>query len=156
MSPITFRVSSSRLRPQPASLEWRCPEELARSDSRGTDYVLCCDAGTGLFDDNAHPSRWPARVHRSFLTVFRKVQDATRKRLHSLAESGRISGFLLAYLGQNDHDLPWLPAGLPNRDNVRGYPTDFAAMADEDIARLALRGELLTRFLVSYYLPELQ
>ena len=94
-------------------------------------------------------------MSRSFLTVFRKVQDATRKRLHNLASAGEISGFALCYLGQQDNALPWVPAGLPRRDEVRDYPTDFAAMSTEDIDRLALRGDLLTRLLLAYYLPEL-
>ena len=119
------------------------------------DYIICCDAGTGLFDDDSYPMCWPSRMHRSFLTVFRKVQDATRNRLHRLAEWGDISGFVLSYLGQKDSKLPWLPAGLPRRSDVRNYPTDFAAMKREDIDRIALRGELLTRFLVAYYLPDL-
>ena len=121
----------------------------------GPDYIICCDAGAGLFDDESYPTRLPSRMYRSFLTVFRKVQDATRKRLHNLAATGEISGFALSYLGQKDDALPWFPAELPRRDEVRSYPTDFAAMSKEDIDRLALRGELLTRFLVAYYLPEL-
>ena len=120
-----------------------------------TDYIICCDAGAGLFDDDNYPTRWPCRMYRSFLTVFRKVQDATRKRLHLLADDGKISGFALCYLGQQDNALPWVPAGLPRRDEVRNYPTDFAAMSTEDIDRLALRGELLMRFLVAYYLSDL-
>ncbi len=136
------------------------PMEPDRSSSFSTNvfkpnYVVCCDAGTGLLDDQHYPAYMPTRLHRTFLTVFRKVQDATRKRLHWFAESGAVSGFALAYLGQQDAALPWFPAGLPVRDDVRDYPTDFAPMADLDIDRLALRGELLTRFLVSYYLPEL-
>ena len=121
------------------------------------DYIVCCDAGTGIFDDDSFPAKMLSRLHRSFLTTFRKVQDATRQRLHSLVElgSGSVSGFVLPYLGQQDRALPWFPAGLPNRDSVRDYPTDFASMADSDIERLALRGEMLTRFLVSYYLPDL-
>ena len=119
------------------------------------DYILCCDAGTGLFDDARYPTRMPSRIYRTFFAVFRKVQDAARKRLHWLGESGAISGFVLAYLGQQDRALPWFPAGLPGRDEVRHHPTNFAPMADPEIDRLALRGELLTRFLVSYYLPEL-
>ena len=119
------------------------------------DYIICCDAGAGLFDDDSYPTRWSSRMYKSFLTVFRKVQDATRKRLHNLADAGDISGFALCYLGQQDNALPWVPAGLPMRDEVWRYPTDFAAMPKEDIDRLALRGELLTRFLVAYYLPEL-
>ena len=77
------------------------------------DYIICCDAGTGLFDDNSYPTYWPSRMCKSFLTVFRKVQDATRKRLHDLADAGEISGFSLCYLGQQDNDLPWVPAGSP-------------------------------------------
>ena len=136
------------------------PMEPDRSSSFSTNvfkpnYIVCCDAGTGLFNDEQYPAYMPARLHRTFLTVFRKVQDATRKRLHWLAESGAVSGFALAYLGQQDGALPWFPAGLPSREDVRDYPTDFAPMTDLDIDRLALRGELLTRFLVSYYLSEL-
>ena len=119
------------------------------------EYIICCDAGAGLFDDDSYPTRWPTRMYRSFLTVFRKVQDATRKQLHRLADAGEISGFALCYLGQLDDSLPRVPAGLPGRDEVRDYPTDFAAMATEDIDRLSLRGELLMRFLVSYYLSDL-
>ena len=136
------------------------PMEPGRTPSISTnvfdpDYIICCDAGAGLFDDDSYPTRWSSRMSRSFLTVFRKVQDATRKRLHNLAGAGDISGFALCYLGQQDNALPWLPAGLPRRDEVRSYPTDFTAMSNEDIDRLALRGELLTRFLLAYYLPEL-
>ena len=136
------------------------PMEPGRTPSISTnvfdpDYIICCDAGAGLFDDDSYPTRWPSRMYRSFLTVFRKVQDATRKRLHSLADAGAISGFALCYLGQQDNALPWVPAGLPRRDEVRDYPTNFAAMSTEDIDRLALRGELLMRFLVAYHLPDL-
>ena len=119
------------------------------------DYVICCDASAGLFDDDSYPVYWPRRMSRSFLTVFRKVQDSTRKRLHELADRGGIEGFALCYLGQQDDSLPWVPARLPRREEVRKYPTNFAAMATEDIDRLALRGEILMRFLVGYYLPEL-
>ncbi len=136
------------------------PMEPGRTPSVSTnvfdpDYIICCDAGAGLFDDDSHPTRWPTRMYRSFLTVFRKVQDASRKRLHSLADDEKISGFALCYLGQQDRALPRIPAGLPKRDEVKDYPTDFAAMSAEDIDCLTLRGELLTRFLISYYLPDL-
>lgn len=119
------------------------------------DYIISCDAGAGQFDEFNFPLRWPDRMKRSFNTVFRKVQDATRKRLHQYADSGEISGFALCYLGQQDQALPWMPGDLPTREEVRGYPTDFAAMSSDDIDRLALRGELLMRFLVAYYLPDL-
>ncbi|WP_419861214.1 ThiF family adenylyltransferase [Candidatus Palauibacter sp.] len=136
------------------------PIEPGREPSISTnafnpDYIICCDAGTGLFDNTSYPMCWPTRMHRSFLTVFRKMQDATRNRLHRLAHLGDISGFALSYLGQRDNTLPWIPPGLPRRADVQNYPTDFAAMKREDIDRLALRGELLTRFLAAYYLPDL-
>ena len=136
------------------------PMEPGRTAEKSTnvfdpEYIICCDAGAGLFDTDSYPTRWPTRMYRSFLTVFRKVQDATRKRLHYFADDGKISGFTLSYLGQKDNALPWIPADLPTRDEVRHYPTDFAAMPKEDVDRLALRGEILTRLLVAYYLPDL-
>ena len=118
-------------------------------------YIIACDAGTGRFDGDSYPVWWGSRMRQSFLTIFRKVQDATRNRLHRFAESGNISGFALSYLGQDDERLPWFPPQIPMRQEVVDYPTDFSPMCQEDIERLALRGELLTRFLVSYYLSEL-
>ncbi len=119
------------------------------------DYIICCDAGTGLFDKRSYSTYWPSRMCRSFMTVHRKAQDATRARLHQFADSGTISGFVLSYLGQRDRKLPRIPPGLPSRLDVRKYPTNFAAMTSPNIDKIALRGELLTRFLVSYYLGDL-
>ena len=118
-------------------------------------YIICCDAGTGLLDDDVFPIWWPSRMKRAYLTTFRKVQDATRKRLHHLASANRISGFILSYLGQRDSALPWFPLHLPRRDEAYGYPTDFFAMDDKDIERLALRGECLTRLLIAHYHPDI-
>ena len=119
------------------------------------DFIISCDAGAGLFDDDSFPMRWPSRMTRAFLTTSRKVQDATRSRLHQFASSEEISGFVLSYLGQNDGKLPWKPADLPACADVYTYPTDFFGMAHQDLERLSLRGELLTRLLVNYYLPDL-
>ena len=118
-------------------------------------YIIACDAGTGLFAGDTYPVWWACRLYRSFQTVFRKAQDATRNRLHRFEESGEISGFVLSYLGQRDDRLPWFPPQLPTLREVCDYPTDFSSMDTEDIERLTLRGELLTRFLVAYYLPNL-
>ena len=136
------------------------PMEPGRNPSISTNvfnpsYIIACDAGTGQFDGHSYPVSWASRMRQSFLTVFRKVQDATRNRLHRFAESGDISGFALSYLGQEDDRLPWFPPQIPMRQEVVDYPTDFSPMAPEDIDRLTLRGELLTRFLVAYYLSEL-
>lgn len=119
------------------------------------EYIICCDAGHDIFDDDSYPTCWFTRNHRSLLTVFRKVQDATRNLLHLIEADRKISGFVLAYLGQQDNNLPWIPADLPTRDDVRHYPTDFKAMTKSDVDRLSLRGEILTRLLVAYYLPKL-
>ena len=130
-------------------------DPLISSNVFNPEYIICCDAGVGLLDDDIFPLWWPSRMKRVFLTTFRKVQDATRKRLHQLDSANRISGFILSYLGQRDEVLPWLPVDLPHRDEVYEYPTDFFAMDDEEIDRLALRGELLTRVLISHYHPDI-
>ena len=44
---------------------------------------------------------------------------------------------------------------LVTRDQVFGYPTNFAAMSEENINLLSQRGEQLTRMLLAYYCPEL-
>lgn len=136
------------------------PMEPNRSESVSSNvfrpkFIIACDAGAGLLDDDSFPMWWPTRMHRSFLTTFRKAQDATRKRLHQIASTGEIAGFVLSYLGQNDRALPWQPADLPTRDQVYGYPTNFSAMADADIHLLTARGEQLTRLLLAHYLPDL-
>ncbi len=136
------------------------PMEPRRESSFSTnvfkpDFIISCDASTGLFDSDSYPKWWFRHIHRSFETIFRKAQDATRDRLHRLVEAQEIAGFVLSYLGQNDDRLPWLPPELPTRREVREYPTNFSSMDIDDIDRLALRGELLTRLLVAYHLPEL-
>ena len=119
------------------------------------DFIIACDAGTGLFSHDHFPTRPINRLHRSVSTLFRKAQDATRNKLHLIENAGEISGFALPYLGQRDEQLPWLPPNLPPRAEVCDYPTDLSAMTLRDIERLALRGEILTRFLIAHYLPNL-
>ena len=119
------------------------------------DYIISCDAGRGLMDDEYIPYFLPSRLRRSFEAVFRKVQDATRGRLHQYAASGEIDGFILPYLGQQDSRLPIAPADLVPREAVVDYPTNFSPMSEEQIELLARRGEQLTRLLIDLYLPEL-
>lgn len=119
------------------------------------DYIICCDAGQGIFQDHPVPYFWPARMARAFESVFRKAQNATQNRLHMLAATQQIKGFVLAYLGQIDDRLPYAPVDLVKREEVFEYPTDFGAMRDDDIDRLSRRGEQLARTLVAYYCPEL-
>ena len=76
-------------------------------------------------------------------------------RLHLLEASGELKGFVLAYLGQQDSALPFTPPDLVKREEVFGYPTDFAAMKQEDIKRITTRGEQLMGMLLAYYCPDL-
>jgi NTE family protein len=119
------------------------------------DYIICCDAGQGIFQNYPIPYLWGRRMVRSFDSVFRKAQNATQNRLHLLAATDQIKGFVLSYLGQIDDRVPYAPADLVRREEVFEYPTDFRAMKQADIDRLAKRGEQLTRTLIAYYCPEL-
>jgi predicted acylesterase/phospholipase RssA/molybdopterin/thiamine biosynthesis adenylyltransferase/proteasome lid subunit RPN8/RPN11 len=123
--------------------------------SKAPDYIIACDAGQGLFDDSVHPFYWPSRMKRAFESVHRKAHDSIRKRLHDHAAAGRLNGFVLSYLGQQDNSLPIIPPDLVRRSKVVDYPTDFRAMSARDIDLIAGRGEQLTRLLVTRYVSEL-
>ena len=101
------------------------------------------------------PFGFASRATASFESVFRKAQDASAHRLHHLATSGMLKGFVLSYLGQQDSALPYMLPDLVTRDQVYGYPTDFASMPEMDMELITQRGEQLTRMLPSYYCPEL-
>jgi NTE family protein len=118
------------------------------------DYIISCDAGQG----QPSPSSGHfilSRLKRSFVVTHRKTQDAARGRLHADQAAGRYRGFVQAYLGMPDSRLPVPVADLVPAQAVSKYPTDFRAMSDEDIVRLALRGEQLTRVLTAHYCPDL-
>lgn len=118
-------------------------------------YLIVCNAGYGQEAGTDIPLGFMSRVTKSFEVVHKRVQDAAMGHLHHLQETASIRGFAMPYLGQQDHQLPWKPNTLVSREEVLGYPTNFAAMADEWIDKLSNRGEQLTRLLVSYYMPEL-
>jgi len=119
------------------------------------EYIICCSAGYGQLSGQDIPFGFYSRASTAFESVFRKVQDASYNRLHMLKRDGRIRGFVLPYLGQQDQALPLRPEDLVKREEVLGYPTDFAAMPEKDITRLSRRGEQLTHSLLSYYCPEI-
>lgn len=75
--------------------------------------------------------------------------------LHTLEAGGQIKGFVLSYLGQSDSTLPCPPPDLVRREEVFGYPTDFAAMTGDNIEKLSKRGEQLTRLLLNHNCPRL-
>lgn len=135
------------------------PFEPGRSAAYSTnvhpvDFVIACDAGQGLLGPRT-PVLWPSRIKRSFESTFRKVQDGGRARLHQAAAAGDLRGFLLSYLGQQDHQLTDPPADLIPRGDVIGYPTNFSAMAEDDLVRLSRRGEQVTRAVLDAYHPDL-
>ncbi|MCI0628440.1 MAG: patatin-like phospholipase family protein [Acidobacteria bacterium] len=119
------------------------------------DYIICCYAGHGQFSGANVPFGFYSRATAAFESVFRKAQDAAVRRLHIYQQAGRLKGFILAYLGQQDEALPLRPPDLVRRDQVFGYPTNFAAMRPSDIELLTLRGEQLTQILLSHYCPEI-
>jgi NTE family protein len=119
------------------------------------DYIICCNAGHGQMSGETIPFGFASRASAAFEAVFRKAQDASVNRLHLLAANGQLKGFVLSYLGQQDSALPCPVPALVTRDQVYGYPTNFAAMAEKDIQLIATRGEQLTRMLLAFYCPEL-
>lgn len=130
----------------------RSPEHTAHSYD--VDYVIACDAGRGrlpMFSGHFAASR----VRRSFDITHRRAQDAGRSKLHAAEAAGLIRGFVLAYLGMRDDRLQFPVKGLVPAETVMGYPTDFRAMTSRDLDALTLRGEQLTRVLLSHYCPDL-
>lgn len=119
------------------------------------DYIICCYAGYGQFGGERIPYGIWSRTNAAFESIFRKVQDAALQRLHMHKQAGNIKGFILPYLGQQDKKLPFRPSDLVGRDEVVGYPTNFAAMPEKDLDCLTRRGEQLTYILLSYYCPEI-
>ncbi len=116
------------------------------------DIIITSDAGTGQFTGESVPSTWPKRMTQVVSAVMRKVQDATKARLHHYARTGQIDAFVYAALGQIDRRVPLKPANWVDREEVIHYPTDFSAMPREDILRLSGRGEGITRALATQYL----
>ncbi len=119
------------------------------------DFIVSADAGYGVLDTDKWPLWWPTRMKRSFESVYRKVQDAGRGLLHEHRDNRKIRGFALPFLGMNDRALPLRPPDLVPRDAVAGYPTNFAAMTDDDLALLTLRGEQLVRLTIEAHCPEI-
>lgn len=119
------------------------------------DYIICCDAGRGQPAGINRPYWWRTRMQESFETTHRRVQTTAYARLHSYVENGQLAGFVMPYLGQQDDRLPFRLPDLVSRERVITYPTNFSAMSAETVNMLSLRGEQLTRLLVSRYTPEL-
>lgn len=118
-------------------------------------HIISANAGAGQANGDGSPFWWLGRVAQSFETVHRKVQDAAYGRLHRFVESGALQGFGMIYLGQMDERLPNRPADLVPRESVYQYPTDFAAMTQENLDALTQRGEQLAHAIIDRYLADL-
>lgn len=118
------------------------------------DYIFAADAGRGKNIRRA--ARFlPRRLAQSFDITYGKTQDASRSRIHEAGQTGQLRGFVHAYLGMRDEKLPMPLQDLVPRKRVQDYPTNFAPMKAEDLAAIAVRGEQLTRTLISCYCPDL-
>lgn len=118
------------------------------------DYIVAIDAGRGRPGDSR--ARFlPARLKRSFDITYRKTQDGGRAMLHAAAETGRLRGFVHAYLGMSDDRLPAPVAEFVRADRVSRYPTNFRAVPSRHLLALTLRGEQLTRGLLDHYCRDL-
>lgn len=118
------------------------------------DTIVACRAGYGM--RTGSPSLFLlARMKAVFDSVFNRAQNASMKRLFDLKEAGKLRGFVLPYIDQQDEKLAFRPADLVRRDEVAGYPTDFSAMPLEWIERLSKRGEQLTLAVIREHAPDL-
>lgn len=118
------------------------------------DYIIAVDSGRGRAEQAA--ARFmTGRLAQSFDITHTKSQDAARSRIHAAGSNAEINGFLHVYLGMRDERVPVPIADLIPRARVDGYPTDFSAMAKADLEAIAVRGEQLTRSLLSTYTPDL-
>ena len=111
------------------------------------DRIIACRAGYAL-EVTEPASIWPSLMGPAFECVFARAQNLTTKRLYDLAESGRIKGFLLPYLGQQDENLKFRPDNLISQKDTASYPTNFGAMDEGWIELLVNRGEQLAHALV--------
>ncbi len=133
-----------------------CMEPGRSSDYSVVTYnpeiIISCDAGAGQLSGGAATGFWPFRMSQAFEAIYRKVQDATKGRLHSYVVNGQLDAFIYSNLGQIDSRVPVRPSVWVSREEVMDYPTNFSAMSNENIHRLNNRGEILTRTLLSRYL----
>ncbi|MEM9356267.1 MAG: patatin-like phospholipase family protein [Pseudomonadota bacterium] len=134
-------------------LPGRSPEFT--SHASGVDFIICCDASSGLPSGTSKPYGWISRMLGVVNTIHRRTHVLSYSLLHHLSESEAISGFLLPYLGQQDSKLPVRPPNLVPREEVADYPTDFNPMKTSMIELLSLRGEQLTHALIDAYHPDL-
>jgi len=118
------------------------------------DTIVACRAGYGRRMGN--PSLFAvSRMKAAFACLFDRAQNHATKRLFDLKVAGRLKGFVLPYLDQDDRHLAYAPTDLVRRAAVADYPTNFSAMPVEWIERLSKRGEQLTLAVIREHAPQL-
>ena len=70
--------------------------------------IISCDAGQGG-GLSRPPYLWPERVAAAASTTHRRSQNLTRSRLFHLEQSGELDGFVTAFLGMADSNIPYAP-----------------------------------------------
>ena len=120
--------------------------------SYSVDTIIASDAGAGQFTGTDFPSMWSSRMLQVFKSIMRKVNDATKKRLHDYASRGELNRFVYVNLGQIDNQVPIKSPNWIDRETVIDYPTNFNAMKEKDVRCLSGRAETLTRSLITQYL----
>ena len=118
------------------------------------NFIISCAAGHGQPSGNDLFYNWGGRMNAAVNSIFRRATSQGYGVLHTLAETGKIGGFVLPYLGQQDTLLPFQPSDLVTREQVITYPTNFSSMSKENILLLSRRGEQLTRLLIEPLPPK--
>jgi len=113
------------------------PESLPVSKH---DWIIACRAGYSL-EVTEPASMWGSRMGASFESVFARAQNLSMKRLFDLKDLGKLKGFMLPYLGQNDSTLKFTNRDMVTSESTAGYATNFNAMDKDWIERLVRRGE---------------
>ncbi|WP_412469808.1 MULTISPECIES: patatin-like phospholipase family protein [unclassified Halobacteriovorax] len=118
------------------------------------DYIFAFDAETESFDSKGNRSLF-GRLGRCVEVTMRRVRSMNFKVLNDLKADGRIKGFVLTTLNQDDSAYENLYLDSISREQVNKYPTNFSPMSVDDIELLSRRGEELTDNFISLHVPEL-
>ena len=117
------------------------------------DYLVAVDAGRGRME--RRPARFlSGRLQQTLEISHGRVQDGSRSQLHSVRAGSAVLGYAHIYLGTKDNQLPPL-ADLVPRAAIEKYPTNFAAMSQEALAAITIRGEQIARLVIAQHLPGL-
>lgn len=122
--------------------------------SEACDTIVACRAGYGL-EEASVPTFMFSRLISAMNSIHARAQNFAMKRLFDLRSGGKLSAFIVPYLGQDDDRLAYPAADLVDRRSAAAYPTNFSRMPAEWIDLLSKRGEQLTRALLQEHMAHL-